>query len=226
VCRAVVVIDNRIDRQVSLGAMASRFVLLTAFGAAALAACAAPRPDIVAGRELSGRVVVEWIDEDQFIYRKQQNPLVFVSSRGERIVPTDMYTDGGSIPQAFRGLDGLSPWGLGPAYIVHDYLFYQYRCGDDAVRGRFTFEDTVRILGEVALSLQEAGLIKRSAQVTDAVVFAVSTPIARALWERPRGSNCAVPPPIPALRTAAAQRVSAPPRRTLDLTIPAPRARR
>nr|WP_249779640.1 DUF1353 domain-containing protein [Bradyrhizobium sediminis] len=34
-----------------------------------------------------------------------------------------MYTDGGSIPRIAQIFNGLSPWGFGPAYIVHDWIF-------------------------------------------------------------------------------------------------------
>jgi hypothetical protein len=39
------------------------------------------------------------------------------------IVPETMYTDGGSVPQILWGIPGLSPWALGPAYIIHDWIF-------------------------------------------------------------------------------------------------------
>ena len=48
------------------------------------------------------------------------------------IVPDVMSTDGGSVPQVFSGIPGLSPWGLGPAYIIHDWLFEVRRCGRNA----------------------------------------------------------------------------------------------
>lgn len=34
-----------------------------------------------------------------------------------------MFTDGGSIPVQF-GLKNYSPWGYGPAFIVHDWLLH------------------------------------------------------------------------------------------------------
>src|SRR5262249_41845045 len=44
------------------------------------------------------------------------------------IVPEDMFTTGGSVPRVFCSIPGLSPWGLGPAYIIHDWLFFVHRC--------------------------------------------------------------------------------------------------
>ena len=80
---------------------------------------------------LNGRVLVQWIKEDGFIYRKTNDPLSFQPSfMSSAIIPEDMYTDGGSVPRVFWSIPGLSPWGLGPAYIVHDWIFEVHRCGD------------------------------------------------------------------------------------------------
>ena len=71
---------------------------------------------------LKGRILVEWYREDKFVYRKQaSNVFSFQPSfMTQPIIPEDMYTDGGSVPRIFWNIPGLSPWGLGPAYIIHD----------------------------------------------------------------------------------------------------------
>jgi Protein of unknown function (DUF1353) len=111
---------------------------------------------------LKGRVVVQWTQEDKFIYLKQSNPLSFQPSfMTIPIVPENMRTDGGSIPRVFWSIPGLSPWGLGPAYIIHDWLFEVHRCHRPAPPevAQITFEQSAQILAEVGKSLIEAGLI-------------------------------------------------------------------
>src|SRR5688500_20163195 len=78
---------------------------------------------------LKGRVVVQWASQDKFIYLKGSNPLSFTPSfMKTAIVPETMYTDGGSVPRIFWSIPGLSPWGLGPGYIIHDWMFLVHRC--------------------------------------------------------------------------------------------------
>jgi hypothetical protein len=69
---------------------------------------------------LKGHVYVEWYRQDKFIYRRDAtDPLLFVPTFMKTpIDPHDMYTDGGSVPQVLWGIPGLSPWALGPAYIM------------------------------------------------------------------------------------------------------------
>jgi hypothetical protein len=101
------------------------------------------------------------------------------------IVPETMYTDGGSVPQILWGIPGLSPWALGPAYIIHDWIFLVHRCNLPAppeVKA-ITFEQSAQILAEVGKSLVEAGLIKDNR--LDEIVWAVRTKYALSLWERP-----------------------------------------
>ncbi len=81
------------------------------------------------GGTLSGKLVVQWVAENRFIYRPDAaDPLRFRRPNGQEIVPQEIFTDGGSIPPVFWSLPGFSPWGYGPAYIVHDWLFQQHRC--------------------------------------------------------------------------------------------------
>lgn len=78
---------------------------------------------------LSGALLIQWTGEDRFIFTPDpQKPLVY--TRGQRrIAPGRMYTDGGSIPRVFWSAKGFSPWAYGPAYIVHDWIFNEHRCG-------------------------------------------------------------------------------------------------
>src|SRR5690242_2673175 len=69
---------------------------------------------------------LRWIGSDvkkdyfEFI-PKANKPFAFVRKSGKRIEPRRMFTDGGSIPRILWSVPGFSPWGQGPAFLVHDY---------------------------------------------------------------------------------------------------------
>jgi hypothetical protein len=159
---------------------------LIGLAVAPLGGCATWIPQEVGTGELKGDVEVRWVGQDRFIYLKTENPLSFKPSfMNVAIVPDVMFTDGGSIPQVFWGIPGLSPWGLGPAYIIHDWIFEVHRCGRDAppeVKA-ITFDQSALILAEVGKELIRAGLIRDD--MLDAIVWAVRTRYARSLWDRP-----------------------------------------
>ena len=148
---------------------------LAALAAAPLAGCGTwvNYEDISGDNELKGTVRVDWIGEDKFIYRKTADPLSFRPSfMTTPIVPDDMFTDGGSVPRVFWSIPGLSPWGLGPAYIIHDWIFEVHRCNrsnvPDEVR-RITFEQSALILAEIGKALIEHGLIEHN--MLEAIVW-------------------------------------------------------
>jgi hypothetical protein len=199
-----------------MGVLSRRSALtgLGACAAAPLSGCGTWINDDQIGRgELSGRVLVEWVAQDRFVYRKSADPLSFRPSFMRRsIVPETMFTDGGSIPRVFWGIPGLSPWGLGPAYIIHDWLFAVHRCGRSAPPevAAITFEQTAIVLAEVGRALIEAGLIRDD--MLDAVIWGIRTRYARALWDRPgTPEECMMP------RSFARGRV------VTDFVIPRPR---
>jgi len=174
----------------------STIVIVTCL--AALGGCASfVRYEDVPHRPLKGRVVVEWNREDKFIYRQQANALSFTPSfMTSPIVPPDMYTDGGSIPRIFWSVPGLSPWGLGPAYIIHDWIFEVHRCHRPAPPevANMTIDQAAQALAEVAKALADAGLIDHNR--APEVVWAVQTNIAREIWKRPgTAEECEQPPP-------------------------------
>ena len=174
--------------------------------------------------DLQGRTVVQWAREDRFIYLKTSNPLSFKPSfLNTPVVPETMYTDGGSIPRIFWSIPGLSPWGFGPAYVIHDWLFEVHRCNRPAppeVKA-ITFEQSAQILAEVGKSLVEAGLIENNK--LDEIVWAIQTRYARDIWDRPpTPAECAVPVVAPRAR---ARLGLAPARTVVDFVIPPPRRR-
>lgn len=197
--------------------------VILALGAIAVSALTGCVHTITYGTgKLTGRVVVQWAQEDKFIYLKQTNPLSFKPSFLEvAIVPDTMYTDGGSIPRLFWSIPGLSPWGLGPAYIIHDWLFQVHRCNRAAppeVRA-ITFEQSAQILAEVGKSLIDSGLVQHN--MLDEIVWAIQTRYARDIWDRAATpEECAVP--VVASRERA--RLGLVPTRTVvDFVIPPPR---
>jgi hypothetical protein len=174
-----------------------------------------PRENIGHG-VLEGRVLVEWDQEDEFIYRiRDNNPLRFTPSfMTDFIVPQEMYTDGGAFPRVFWSIPGLSPWGLGPAYVIHDWLFYVHRCKFPAPEHEIniTFDQSAIILAEVGLALIEKGLIKHD--LLDEIM-ALERGMHGTFWKRPGDSEVCKPAPA-ALRSRAERQAST----IVDFTIP------
>lgn len=176
-----------------------------------LAGCGTWISDEIKDGELRGRVLIEWDSQDGFIYRKRRGtiPLSFRPSFFKErypIEPEEMYTTGGSVPQVFWGIPGLSPWALGPAYIIHDWIFEVHRCNRPAppeVRA-ITFDQSAMILAEVGKELIATGLVKDD--MLGAIVWAVRTNYAQGLWNTPgRPDECVRPRSV---RSANAQIVA------------------
>lgn len=171
--------------------------------------------------DLRGHVVIEWSGEDEFIYRPDPDRSKRLSFQPSflkiPIVPEVMYTDGGSIPRIFWSIPGLSPWGLGPAYIIHDWLFLVHRCHRTAPPEvtAITFEQSAQILAEVGKSLIEHNLVKNNK--LEEIVWAIQTKYARDIWDSPPGpKEC----DIPATARDRAFRGLPPPKKVVDFVIP------
>ena len=175
---------------------------------------------------LKGHVLIRWYSQDKFIFiPDEKNPFSFRPSffRGSHdIVPGLMYTDGGSVPQVLWGIPGLSPWALGPAYVIHDWIFLVHRCNLPAppeVKA-ITFQQSAQILAEVGKSLVEANLIKDNK--LEEIVWAVRTKYAESLWNQPPTENDCKPPTI--VSTMESKRLGlSKPQTIVDFVIPAPR---
>jgi hypothetical protein len=182
-----------------------------------LAACGVWIHDDIPEGDLKGIVTIEWDQQDNFIYRPDpKRSLSFqpYAWRGtdKRITPTLMYTDGGSIPRFFWNVPGLSPWGFGPAYVIHDYIFAVHRCRwPDPVVSQITFEDSAEILAEIGAALIRANLIRNDA--LNAIVWGVRTRYARDLWETPGDPvrDCSIPKLVKGLRTVQVVHFEIPP---------------
>ncbi len=160
----------------------------------ALAACISHQSyDQTGTGRFEGVVEGRWLEPDRFLFvPNKDKPLRFVSADGVRVFePQPMYTDGGSIPRIFWSIPGYSPWGLGPAYIIHDWLFDAHHCN---LQGHedITFKDSARLMGESIKTLMETEKVPKDKALFANVVGAVETPIARGLWET---GECDLPPP-------------------------------
>lgn len=172
---------------------------------------------------LKGHVLIQWNRQDKFIFvPDKQNPFSFRPSffKGrDDIVPGPMYTDGGSVPQILWGIPGLSPWALGPAYIIHDWIFLVHRCNLPAppeVKD-ITFLQSAQILAEVGKALVDARLIDDNK--LEQIVWAVRTRYAENLWNAPPTGDDCKPPII--VSAAESKRLGlSPPQTVVDFVIP------
>lgn len=139
--------------------------------------------------ELTGSLVVKWIEPDKFIFEPTDNPLTFVRSNGQTIVPQRMYTDGGSVPRAFQVFKNYSPWGYAPAFIMHDWLFTMKYCQMPGYEDS-SLEEAADIMSEVVKTMMvKLGTVDTFALYT--MDRAVRSPIAREVYE---SGKCKQPP--------------------------------
>ncbi len=134
--------------------------------------------------EFTGVLEIRWLEPDRFLFvPNQTNPLRFKTAAGDRVIePKPMYTDGGSIPRIFWSIPGYSPWGLAPAYIIHDWLFVAHHCNTAGYED-VSFPDSSRFMGESIKTLMETNRVPRDETLFFNVVAAVRTPIAKRLWD-------------------------------------------
>lgn len=167
-----------------------------------LAGVLAVQPDTAVGQdrpkpvkpELSGSLLIQWIGEDRFIFVPDPvNPLRFRTSTNREITPGRMYTDGGSIPRIFWSAKGFSPWGYGPAYMIHDWLFHQHRCKLDVPPARFTMLEANVALDEAIAVLMASRKVTDNRRARNLIKWAVDNFAADA-WN----GSCEPLPPTPA----------------------------
>lgn len=150
--------------------------------------------------ELNGSLFVMWVGEGddfygdgRFLFVPDPNdPLYFRSKKdGLKVQPGMLYTDGGSIPRPVQMFKGFSPWGYGPAYIIHDWLFVLRHCetdgtpkpGQENLKG-ISFERSAELLGETIRTLVETGRVDSDDVAPAVITGTVSGPISRAAWSR------------------------------------------
>jgi hypothetical protein len=165
---------------------------LPVIAASLLGACANTYDTIKPG-VLKGRVVVEWIKPDLFVFTPDsQNPLRFVRDSKDTIVPARMLTDGGSIPRPLWILRNYSPWGYGPAFILHDWLFFMHQC-EVSGHERYTLQDAADVMAEVMKTMMVSGKVEVDKGTLVSMHAAVSSPIAAHHWDH---GKCVPPPEI------------------------------
>ena len=141
--------------------------------------------------KFTGALDVRWVKNDYFLFLpNKDHPFMLIRANGQSIRPGPMYTDGGSIPRFLWGIEGYSPWGYAPAYIVHDWLFEAHHCGYEPDNPH-TFNDSVAVIAEGLKAVMEANTEVRNYFVFDSVVAAVRSPIAKRLWQ---DGSCKIPP--------------------------------
>jgi hypothetical protein len=140
----------------------------------------------------TSRPIVQWNGMDSFILLEDKaNSFSYTTAAGRLIKPRSIPTDGGSTPRILHGLRKFSPWGYGPAFIIHDWLFYAHRNkvkpDDD-----WQFEDTAKALGECIKCLMAVGYVDAAGKTVkldkdeDTVYLiyqAVRSQIAKGIWD-------------------------------------------
>jgi len=94
-----------------------------------------------------------------------------------------MYTDGGSIPRAFWVFRNYSPWGYGPAFIIHDWLFHMQNCKLGEYQD-YTLKDAATAMSEVMRILMETPDFNYGSKTSMYLMYeAVQTAPAREAWD-------------------------------------------
>ncbi len=190
------------DRLQKLGAFASPKLRIAALLIIVLivTGCAQRHYIRTAEGKLTGKLIVEWRKPNLFIYRPDvDDPLRFFRADGREIRPERIWTDGGSIPRPFWIFKNFSPWGYGPAFVVHDWLFVMQDCMLEGHED-FTLKEAAIVMSEVMKTLMEnPDFDYGSVQSMYAMYKAVQTAPAEAAWN---DRNCE---PVPSLFLLSAE---------------------
>ncbi|WHO71807.1 hypothetical protein [Rhizobium sp. BT03] len=191
----------------SIRRRAGRFkksVMLTAASmTAVLAGCTTiDFGDLRAGT-FSGTLIVMWVGEGdgagdgKFVFVPDPDaPLTFLrpGAKSAPIIPSVMYTDGGSVPKIVQPFKGFNPWGYAPAYMIHDWIFTARHCLDDGRRDpiytaveHIDFHDSAVVLGEAIHTLMKKNLVSENDVAKQAITEAVNSPIAARIWKGHHG---------------------------------------
>lgn len=134
--------------------------------------------------------------QPSFIY--EVSDFAYITSKGRRIKPRKMKTDGGSIPKILHSVGNFTPWTYGPAFIVHDWIFEAHKCAlkpDNDI----DFETSAMIMAEAIKTLMEVGFKKQDNTVQKflkkedtlyLMYLAVKSGVAKSLWDNKETKNC------------------------------------
>jgi hypothetical protein len=146
-----------------------------------LAGCSAIHYERTSPGELKGKLLVQWIGPDKFIFvPDKENPLTFKRHNNDQITPGTMYTDGGSIPRPLWAFRGYSPWGYAPAFIIHDWLFEMHHCQLPG-HEKYSVDEAAWIMSEIMKTMMERYGVDKFTLYT--MFEAVNSPVAANLWE-------------------------------------------
>jgi hypothetical protein len=110
------------------------------------------------------------------------DPFRFVRANGELVVPGAMRTDGGSVPRVAWFVPNLDPWNYMPAYLIHDWEFVRHHCHAGYEK---SFAEVNQTLGEAVYTMMRSGVVKEDWRAAVVIVLAVSTRIAKRVWDAP-----------------------------------------
>jgi hypothetical protein len=133
---------------------------------------------------LTGSLTIRWYRPDLFVYTPDPAaPLRFTRSTGEIVQPLEMYTDGGSIPRLLWVFRNYSPWGYGPAFVIHDWLFHLHNCQLQGYPA-YSLTDAAKVMSEVMKTLmRQPGFDYGSALSMYLMYLAVRSPPAQRAWD-------------------------------------------
>jgi len=153
--------------------------------------------------DFEGRVFLMWAGpgagdagDGNFVFIPDpDNALTFTRDarydRFQTVTPGVMYTDGGSVPRVAQAFRGLQPWGYGPAYMVHDWLFVAHHCNregkadaNEASMAGMSFEESAHLIAEALKTLVAEGKIAEGDLKAPGIIAgAVAGPVSAAIWE-------------------------------------------
>lgn len=185
--------------------------LLLFCAALALVSCGRVDPAQVSRGTFSGNVHLVWIrggendplgdgvfaylptDYDRLVFERGDSP--WRSEGSEVIIPEAFYTDGGSVPRAFQGLNGFNAWAYGPAYVIHDWIFVARKCLNDEditpelvtdeMRkvSNMKFVESAYVMAETITSLAGAGR-PDNADNANLIASVTAGPRTKSLWHQ------------------------------------------
>lgn len=140
------------------------------------------------------RVRLRWSEPNLFEFvPKSVGPFAFVRPNGQRIELANFFTDGGSIPRLVGLFNGrLTPWGYGPAYLIHDWEFDLHHCN----RTPKSFNAVRDTLMEALKTLMETSVVTKNVLDFDLIYAGVSSSFAKGLWNT-MPPTCPIPPADP-----------------------------
>lgn len=159
--------------------------ILSLIAALCLMGCAQHHYNRVAtGTTFEGDLIVQWLAHDRFRYLPSPARPFTIHRPGQApIIPTAFETDGGSTPRIARVFRNYSPWGYGPAFVAHDWLFEAHHCDLPEYRA-VTLDDAADVMSEIIKEMMEnRDDFERDAFALYTIDKAVRSGIARSYWD-------------------------------------------